>query len=113
MEHTNIYLKEAYRIITTNEEYGSFLKEIMGNDYRNSYNTDSIKIYHKYGSWDVNYHDIGLNLDIEHPYAISILTLHEGRNYQEVVQNIHSKILELHNDFYEYRNESCEYLKNN
>ena len=67
----------------------------MGNDYRNSYNTDNIKIYHKYGSWDVNYHDIGLNLDIEHPYAISILTLHEGRNYQEVVQNIHSKILQI------------------
>ncbi len=108
---TNIYLKEAYKIITENDEYGPFLKEIMGNDYRNSYNTDDIKIYHKYGSWDANYHDIGLNLDIEYPYAISILTLHEGGNYKEVVQNIHEEIINLHNSFHNNRLSVCESLK--
>ena len=104
---TNIYLKEAYRIITENAEYGPFLKEIMGNNNRNAFNTEDIKIYHKYGSWSIYYHDIGLNLDIENPYAISILTLHEGRNYQEVVQNIHAKVKELHDMFNENRKKTC------
>ncbi len=104
---TNLYLKEAYRIITENEEYGPFLKEIMDNNVRNSFNTQGIKIYHKYGACDpYYYHDIGLNLE-EHPYAISILTLHENSNYQEVVQNIHQQIIELQNLFYQTRENNC------
>lgn len=103
---TNLYLKEAYRIITENEEYGSFLKIIMDNNVRNSFNTDTIKIYHKYGAYDIYYHDIGLNLE-EHPYAISIFTLHEDKNYKEVVQNIHTKIRELQDLFYIARENAC------
>ena len=106
-EDTNLYLKEAYRIITENEEYGSFLKEIMDNNVRNSFNTDTIRIYHKYGACDpYYYHDIGLSLET-HPYAISILTLHENSNYKEVVQNIHAKIIELQDLFYETRESNC------
>lgn len=103
---TNIYLKEAYRIITTNEEYGPFLKNIMDNDERNAFNTEEVRIYHKYGSFANNYHDIGLSLE-EYPYAISILTLHENNNYLKVVQGIHAKIRETHNAFHTYREESC------
>lgn len=106
-EDTNIYLKEAYRIITENEEYGPFLKSIMDNDERNAFNTENIRIYHKYGSYGVNYHDIGLNLE-DYPYTISILTLHENRNYTEVVQNIHSKVRELQNEFYKQRANYCQ-----
>ena len=106
-EDTNIYLKEAYRIIKENEEYGSFLKTIMDNDERNAFNTDTVRIYHKYGSYGVNYHDIGLNLG-DHPYTISILTLHEGRNYTEVVQNIHEQVRNLQNSFYENRESLCQ-----
>lgn len=105
-EDTNIYLKEAYKIITQNKEYGPFLKEIMDNDERNAFNTDDIRIYHKYGSYGNNYHDIGLSLDA-HPYAISILTLHEKSNYTEVVQTIHAKIRELRDLFYESRESNC------
>ncbi len=106
-EDTNIYLKEAYRIITENEEYGPFLKKIMDNNVRNSFNTESIKIYHKYGACDpYYYHDIGLSLET-HPYAISILTLHENSNYKEVVQTIHAKIIELQDAFYEAREKNC------
>lgn len=107
VEDTNIYLKEAYKIITENEEFGPFLKDIMDNNVRNSFNTDTIKIYHKYGACDpYYYHDIGLNLET-HPYAISILTLHENSNYKEVVQNIHAKIIELQDLFYETRENAC------
>lgn len=107
-EDTTIYLKEAYRIITENEEYGPFLKRIMDNDNRNAFNTDTIRIYHKYGSYGDNYHDIGLALDEEYPYAISILTLHENSGYLKVVQGIHEKIRELHNSFYENRKSICQ-----
>ena len=103
---TNLYLKEAYRIIINNDEYGSYLKMIMDNNVRNSFNTDTIKIYHKYGAYDIYYHDIGLSLD-EHPYAISIFTLHEDKNYKEVVQSIHAKIRELQDLFYTARENVC------
>lgn len=106
-EDTNIYLKKAYQIIKGNEEYGTFLKNIMDNNERNAFNTDDIKIYHKYGSYMYNYHDIGLSLD-DRPYAISIFTLHEKSNYLEVVQGIHSKIRELHDLFYENREDFCK-----
>lgn len=105
-EDTNCYLKEAYRIIKENEEYGPYLKSIMDNNVRNSYNTNEIKIYHKYGAYDIYYHDIGLSLE-EYPYTISIFTLHEDKNYKEVIQNIHMKIRELRDLFLEYRKNIC------
>ncbi len=105
-EDTNIYLKEAYKIITENEEYGPFLKSIMDNNERNAFNTDTIKIYHKYGSYADNYHDIGLSLE-KNPYTISILTLHENSGYLKVVQGIHEKIRELHTAFHENRENAC------
>lgn len=108
VEDTTIYLKEAYRIITENEEYGSFLKRIMDNNNRNAFNTDTIRIYHKYGSFGDNYHDIGLSLDDENPYAISIFTLHENSGYANVVQGIHEKVRDLHNAFYENRKNICQ-----
>lgn len=108
VEDTTIYLKEAYRIITENEEYGPFLKRIMDNNNRNAFNTDTIRIYHKYGSFGDNYHDIGLSLDDENPYAISIFTLHENSGYANVVQAIHEKVRDLHNAFYENRKNICQ-----
>lgn len=106
-EDTNIYLKEAYRIITESEEYGSFLKKIMDNNERNAFNTKTIKIYHKYGSYADNYHDIGLSLG-EKPYTISILTLHENSGYKQIIQEVHNKIIELKDVFYENRKSICQ-----
>lgn len=106
---TNIYLKKAYQIITENKEYGDFLKTIMDNNERNAFNMGDIKIYHKYGSYASNYHDIGLSLE-NNPYSISIFTLHEYTNYKEVVQGIHQKIRELHTLFYKERENYCKNL---
>lgn len=103
---TNVYLKKAYQIISENSEYGAFLKNLMDNNERNAFNTEEVKIYHKYGSYGLNFHDIGLSLE-EHPYTISIFTLHEGSNYLEVIQGIHSKIRLLHKEFYENRKNHC------
>lgn len=106
-EDMNIYLKEAYKIINENEEYGPFLKSIMDNNERNAFNTENIKIYHKYGSYDDNYHDVGLSLE-EYPYTISILTLHENSGYKEIIQNIHQKIRNLQQEFYNERKAICQ-----
>lgn len=108
-EDMNFYLKEAYKIINENKEYGPFLKSIMDNNERNSFNTDTIKIYHKYGSYGDNYHDVGLSLE-DNPYAISILTLHENSGYKKIVQDIHERVRTLHNAFYENRKAVC-YIK--
>ena len=103
---TNQYLKEAYRVITTNKDYGEFLKNIMDNNDRNAFNTEDIKIYHKYGSYDINFHDIGLSLE-EYPYAISIFTLHERSNYDEIIKGIHAKIRKLHDKYHTNREQIC------
>ncbi|MCD8028018.1 MAG: class A beta-lactamase-related serine hydrolase [Erysipelotrichaceae bacterium] len=107
-EDMNVYLKKAYEIITTNEEYGPFLKEIMDNDDNNDFNTDDIKIYHKYGSYNIYFHDVGLALDDEHPYTISILTELGNSNHQEVIQNIHSMLIEIHDLLYGEKSSACQ-----
>lgn len=103
---TNIYLKEAYKIISEDKEYGPFLLNIMDNNDHNAFNKEGIKIYHKYGSWDIYFHDIGLNLEGS-PYAISIFTTHAYSNYTEVIQNIHDKVRKLNDTFIKYRENKC------
>ncbi len=102
----NIYLKEAYRIISTNRDYGDFLKNSMDNNDQNDFNNGNIKIYHKYGSNDEVFHDVGLSLEKD-PYTISILTNHGYDNHKEVIQTIHSKIRSLHEEFHNERINTC------
>jgi len=106
VEDTNIYLKEAYRIINKDKEYGPFLLEIMNNNDHNAFNKEGINIYHKYGSWDINFHDIGLNLEGS-PYAISVFTTHGFSNYKEVIQDIHDAVRKLNDTFVKYRENKC------
>ena len=107
VEDMNKYLLRAYEIIKRDDEYGKFLKDIMDNDERNSFNNGNLKIHHKYGAYGNNYHDVGLNLMDNHPYAISIFTLYEGRQYKDVIQKVHSKIIELHTSFWCRRKYQC------
>lgn len=102
----NLYLKEAYRIITENKEYGPFLKSIMSGTFYNDFNTEEVKIYHKYGLTGMYYHDVGLSLE-EKPYSIVIMTLHGQRNHKEVIQNIHLKIRDLQKKYFEERKAYC------
>lgn len=106
-EDTNIYLKETYRIINENEEYGPFLKSIMDNNSKNAFNKENIKIYHKYGSYETNFHDIGLALDDEYPYSISVFTLHGNDGYKKIIPTIHEKVRSIHNVFHKTRKDIC------
>ena len=105
----NIYLHHAYEIINTKSEYGEFLKKIMLNDDTNALNltgSDNIIIAHKYGQYDTVYHDVGIAF-YDNPYYISILTSHGNGKYLEIVNNISKKVNELHNTFYEERENRC------
>lgn len=106
---TNIYLNHAHEIINSGSEYGKMLKEYMTNTYYNSlYLTDEANnnVAHKYGWYSSYYHDIGIVFE-EKTYYISILTNHRNGDYKTVVNNIHKKINELHNLFYEERKNTC------
>ncbi len=106
-EDTNKYLLKAYNIIKQDSYYGTFLKNIMNNNKYNSLNFKNVKVLHKYGLYANNYHDIGLNIKDSHPYTISILTLHLNDNYKEIIQKIHSKIIEIHTHYWNDRNYTC------
>ena len=105
---TNIYLHHAYEIINNNKKYGQFLKDIMLNNDTNALNLtdDVITAAHKYGMYDYVYHDIGIIYG-QYPYYISILTNHGRNNYIKIVNDIHSKVNELHNLFYQERKNRC------
>lgn len=106
---TNIYLEHAYEIIENNDEYGPLLKEYMMNTYYNSLylkDEENNNVAHKYGWYSHYYNDIGIVYE-GRPYLISILTLHGNDNYEDVVKDIHEKVNELHNLFYENRKDAC------
>jgi len=105
---TNIYLKQAYKVMTdSNYHYGNLLREYMSNDYQNHlFLENESDIAHKYGSYDKYFHNIGIVFD-NNPYTISILTLHGNDNYKEVINTIHKKINELHLKFRGNRKELC------
>ena len=106
---TNIYLHHAYEIIQSGSENGKFLKECMLNNDTNALNLtgdDNITIGHKYGQYDTYYHDIGISFD-NNPYYVSVLTTHGRGEYIKIVNDISSKIKELHDTFHKERENKC------
>jgi len=80
----------------------------MDNDYYNFLTLEdrNVKAFHKYGLHDVFFHKIGLIYNGS-PYAISILTHHGRRVYENVIKSIHTRINNLHNMFNENRQNNC------
>jgi len=105
---TNIYLKRAYKIMTSSEyKDGNLLKEYMTNTYQNHLLLENEKIVsHKYGSYNNYFHNIGIVFN-ENPYTISILTLHGKNNYKEIINTINKKINEMHNKYREDIKDAC------
>lgn len=101
---TNIYLKKAYELITTKEN-GKLLKEYMLNNRKNNLTIDDfVTIAHKYGSYNIYFHDIGLNLD-GNPYAISVLTTKGDPEGGKYITNL-SRLTKEFNDLYYENHES-------
>lgn len=91
----NIYLTKLYQDFKEYPESGKVIKEWMNNSYWNHLSFDNTEMIHKYGYYGDNYHDVGIYF-LEHPYQISILTLHGNSNFKEVTNTLSKKISELH-----------------
>jgi len=88
-------LKEIYKILTLENEYTILLKDSMNNNYFNSLNFEEKKFYHKYGFYDIYYHDIGIYKN-QNPYLISIFTANGQQNYHKIVQELNKKIYNIY-----------------
>jgi len=107
-EDAGIYLAHLYEFIQKSGKLGEELKSFMDNDYYNFLGLEDrdITAFHKYGLHDVFFHNIGLIYNGS-PYAISILTHHGKRNYENVIRSIHERINNFHNMFFENRQNAC------
>ena len=101
---TNIYLKKAYELIN-NKENGKLLKEYMLNNRKNNLNIgDEITVAHKYGSYNIYFHDIGINFT-NHPYTISVLTTRSDPTGGAYINKM-SVLTKEFNDLYHTNHES-------
>ena len=102
---TSIYLKQLYEL--RDKPNYQFIIDAMINDFHSYLSVDNLIVAHKYGFYSDKFHDIGIVFD-EHPYSISVLTLHAKGNYKEIINNISKKVNDLHNDYWKLKNEYCE-----
>ena len=104
---TSIYLKRLYEL--RDKPNYQFIIDAMINDFHSYLSVDNLTVAHKYGFYSDKFHDIGIVFD-EHPYSISVLTLHAKNNYKEIINNVSKKVNELHNEYWNLKNEYCEKL---
>ncbi|MBR1414117.1 MAG: serine hydrolase [Bacilli bacterium] len=98
-----IYLKKAYEL--SEKENGKLLIDYMKNYYQNNLYLSAVNnVAHKYGAYNEYYHDVGIVYDFN-PYVIAVLTK-EGNN-GNVIKEIHQKIYELHQLYYQEMMDIC------
>ena len=102
-----IYLNKAFDLIN-NHENGSLLKEAMLNTEVNYLNFDDVIFGHKYGSWSVYFHDVGIYFS-DNPYLIAVLTTSD--NNKSVVTEVSKKVFNIHNILIESKKSYCMQLK--
>ena len=102
-----IYLNKAYELINNNKN-GSLLKEAMLNTEVNYLNFDDVVFGHKYGSWDIYFHDVGIYFGKE-PYLIAVLTTSDKN--KKVVTEISKKVYDIHTNLVTSKDKYCKSLK--
>lgn len=103
-------LDRLYKLLQVDDDYTKLIKESMNNRNMNYLNFDEKVFLHKYGYYDVSYHDIGIYDDINYPYLIAILTLYGNNNYDVKVKEISKKIFEIYNENLDLKEEYCQNL---
>ena len=98
-----IYLDKAYELINTKEN-GKLLKDAMLNKDTNYLNFDDVVLGHKYGSYNVYFHDVGIYFSGE-PYLIAVLTTSDKN--KSVVTNVSKKVYNIHNELIKSKTEYC------
>ncbi len=104
-----IYLKKLNEYITLYPDMGNSIKKYLDNNYYNYLRLSDEVMIHKYGYYDIYYHDVGIVYD-NIPYYISVMTLHGNDNYVTVTKNISKKINELNKLYSDELQKSCHNL---
>ena len=99
-----IYLNRAYELINTKDN-GHLLKEAMLNTEVNYLNFDDVVLGHKYGSWDVYFHDVGIYFS-DKPYLIAVLSTSDKN--KNVVTEISKKVYNIHNTLINNKTNYCK-----
>ena len=105
-EDMNIYLNRAYELFTEKEN-GKLLKEYMNNTDTNALNFDDVTFMHKYGSYSLYFHDVGI-YNGEHPYNISVLTTKTEANGPSYVNKVSKLTYNFHKAYYENIDSYCK-----
>ena len=104
-----IYMKSLYDFLESST-LGSELKSYFVTAEQNGLSIvdENILAAHKYGEYDMDYHDIGIVYD-EVPYAVAILTK-EGykSNFVGIVQDVNKKVYGLHRLYNDAKKEICK-----
>ena len=101
-----IYMKALYTFFENNGDLGKELKTYFVEAEQKEIAVDNLVVANKYGLYKKYYHNIGIMYD-EKPYVVSIFTLEGLKNREEVIQDISSKIYELHNLYKTNRENVC------
>ena len=105
-EDMNIYLNRAYELFTEKEN-GKLLKEYMNNTDTNALNFDDVTFMHKYGSYSLYFHDVGI-YNGEHPYNVSVLTTKTEANGPSYVNKVSKLTYNFHKAYYENIDSYCK-----
>lgn len=104
-----VSLKRLYSILDDDDEYSKLVKDAMNNVNMNYLNFSGVSFLHKYGYYDISFHDIGI-YDNDNPYVIVVLTLYGNGNYQSVVNDISKKMYSIYARNLEEKEKYCNKL---
>ncbi len=104
-----IYIKKIYELIALDNDNSKLLKEILDSNYYNALNIDDINYYHKYGMWDIYYHDAGIAIGNE-PYILVVMSTLRNKDYKGAFANVSAQMLKLNTDLITSQREFCQGL---
>lgn len=88
-------LQETYRLLSIPSLESELLKQALDNDYYNSLSFADKKLLHKYGYYDMYYHDIGIYMG-DTPYLIAIFTTLGNDDFFHEVQSLSEKLYDIY-----------------
>ncbi|NLA32358.1 MAG: serine hydrolase [Mollicutes bacterium] len=103
------YMLRINELINLNNENSNLLKEAMNSDYYNALNIEETKFYHKYGMWDVYYHDAGISIG-NNPYLLVIMSQLRNKDYENVFREMSQKIYEFNTELINTQKNFCQEL---
>lgn len=104
----SLYLKKIQELINLNNDNSIFIKKIMNNTNDNSLNIEETNYYHKYGMYDIYYHDLGIA--VKNDYAVIIMSELRNKNYQLIFSQMSSYFYKLNDTIDSSKQSYCNRL---